>query len=740
MAGLNLLTDGTGTGAATDEVAGEASPSTLSVSIPTGMSGLAVYIEQVFKENSDHRSLSGIDAKLLKALRACKAEYSPDEAARLKEAGLSEDIYTPVTDTKRRAAQAQLHEIFTSPGDRPWVIKPTPMPTVPESVAKEAFAEIIAGFVEICEATGTIPAPQDVFKYAESRMDEVHRKQIEWSNIRAERMELKVHDQMIEGGWLQAFNDYVGYIVTYGTALIKGPIPRVMLQRTVKETEVGTYKYVLEPREVLCYEAVNPWDVYPAKGAKRIEDGNICLVVRFTADDLWQYSNVAAKGEKHERGEWFGDTIKALVNHYPNGGVSLQGRPYDVLRQRLENDGVDSSKKCLLEGVEFFGNVKGSELLRLGLRRTNDKEIIDADRFYEVDAITIAGYVIYCKVINQCVGRPLSKGVFYEAVDSWWGDCIADKLTAVQKIMNSALRNLVTNMAMTSGPMFWIKDVSRLVDKSPNALVVKPWKMNAFNTGMQGQTDIPMGAMDVPSRVREMLDVFQWGKTQADEDSGIPAYTYGTNVSGGAGRTASGLAMLTEAANRGMKMVINTTDRDVIRDVVRRTVNYNLVYDKDVSIKGDCEVNPAGVMGMILKEQESNRRKQLLSLMMNPVAYQIVGPKGVAAVLREEIKSLGIANIDDVLPSKERMEELEQLQQLQQLQQAIAAGQQAQQAGMEGAEGQGAPQGVPPSPEAPMTQADVAMRDVQQNPQAVAARGDPAMQAPSQVAERRSVA
>jgi hypothetical protein len=86
------------------------------------------------------------------------------------------------------------------------------------------------------------------------------------------------------------------------------------------------------------------------------------------------------------------------------------------------------------------------------------------------------------------------------------------------------------------------------------------------------------------------------------------------------------------------------------------------------------------------------------------------------------------------------MEELEQLQQLQQLQQAIAAGQQAQQAGMEGAEGQGSPQGVPPSPGVPMTQADVAMRDVQQNPQAVAARGDPAMQAPSQVAERRSVA
>ena len=167
-----------------------------------------------------------------------------------------------------------------------------------------------------------------------------------------------------------------------------------------------------------------------------------------------------------------------------------------------------------------------------------------------------------------------------------------------------------------------------------------------------GQNDIPMGVMEIPSRVDEALKIFQWGKVQSDEDSGIPAYTYGTNVSGGAGRTASGLAMLTEAANRGMKAVINVTDRDVIRDIVMRTVRYNLVFDSDVSIKGDCEVNPSGVMGKILRQQEIQSLGQMANMMMQPMVFQNLGPKPLIAVLRKMFESNGMINIDDLFPSK----------------------------------------------------------------------------------------
>ncbi len=710
------------------------------VAVPSriDMAELGRHIVRVFEVNAEHRRVSGIDDKLLASLRARKSEYSPAERAKIEEIGLSPDIYTPITDTKCRAAMAQIGEIFSSPGDKPWVLNATPIPEVPESVAKEAFVGILAGFMEVCELTGMIPSPEQVYAYAEARMDEVYRKQVEWATIRAERMEHKVHDQMTEGGWIDAFSAYCNYLCTYGTAVIRGPVPRVVLQPEMKETQVGTLKYSVAPKEVLCYEAVNPWDCYPSRGARKIGDGNICIRVRFMPDELWQFSQSVKKG-KQDHGEWFVDTIDALLTKYPNGGVMIRGQPYDILRNALENDGVDITQKCDFEGIEFFGNVRGSVLLAMGVEKTQENDLIEDSRYYEVNAIEVDGHVVYCRIVNPCVGRPLSKGVFYDSVDSWWGDCIADKLKAVQKVTNSSLRNLVVNSAMTAGPQVWVKDVSRLADKSAGAMKQVPWKVWQFNLGQTGQTDVPIGILDLPSRIDELLRVFQWAKVQADEDSGIPAYTYGTNVSGGAGRTASGLAMLTEAANRGMKTVINATDRDVVRDIVGRTVRYNLVFGEDVSIKGDVEVNPSGVMGKILREQEIQKLGQLVNLLTNPVISQVTGPKALVAVLRQMFKANGVMNIDDILPSKEKIEELELIQEIKQLSEAV----EAQQNGMGAIEGGGEQmEEAPPPGQGGTRQAQVAQRDIQQNPQAVAARGDPSMRsAPeSQVAERRGAA
>ena len=50
----------------------------------------------------------------------------------------------------------------------------------------------------------------------------------------------------------------------------------------------------------------------------------------------------------------------------------------------------------------------------------------------------------------------------------------------------------------------------------------------------------PVGTMNVTSRIVDILEVLKWAKVQADEDAGIPTYTYGMNVGGSARRTVSG--------------------------------------------------------------------------------------------------------------------------------------------------------------------------------------------------------
>lgn len=643
--------------------------------VPTSieMTMLSVMIRRVFKESADHREMSGIDQMLLDAMRASKGEYSPADVAKFRAAGLPDDIYTPLTITKERAALSQLSEMANA-GEKGWTLSPSPMPEVPESVAREAFTAMIGELMEIVNATGEVPTPEQAFRYAESRMDEVHRKQLEWAKIRAARMERKVFDQMVEGEFDAAKLVFFKDLVDYGTAAIVGPVPRIKMCRVVKETKVGTYKYVMEPREVLCYEAISPWDLYPAKGARKVTDGFLCIRRRFTNDALWRYASKKPTGSTDE-GEWFAGTIDALLARYPEGGCKLDGQPYDLERSLLEKDGPSDANRCIMEGIEFFGDVRGSMLLEIGITKKCDGGEIDPSEFYEVDAIDIGGYIVYCKIIDQRIGRPVSKGVFYADAGSWWGGNIAQRVASAQRVQNAALRNLVNNMAMTSGPMLFVKDVSRLVDKGPDALKIRPWRVLQFNTGGYASNDIPVGTINFESRIVELLKIFDWAKQQADDDSGIPAYTYGMNVTGGALRTSSGLTMMLSEANRVMKMVEVGIDADVIRDLVRRTVAWNMVYSDDVSIKGDCEVNPAGVVGLILRENASQRRKQILNIVLSPAALQILGPKSFVEILRDELEDMqaagAIRNIDNILPSKERMEQQEMLQQLQQFNAAL---------------------------------------------------------------------
>ena len=264
--------------------------------------------------------------------------------------------------------------------------------------------------------------------------------------------------------------------------------------------------------------------------------------------------------------------------------------------------------------------------------------------------------------------------------------------------MNNTVKALLRNMAAASGPMYYINDLSRLVDRDGTGLMVRPHKVWGFQTSMSSSlgvsTGAPMGVMDVPSKADDLLTVWERMKVQAEDDSGIPAYTYGqASGNSGAMRTAQGLAIFTEAASRGMKMVIGTTDRLVTRRLVKKTVDYILLYDPDFDIKGDCEVVPSGVMGKVLRAQQDQQRVQFIQLIQRDQDFkQLLGPKGWMALLRPSIADLAL-NPDDILPSAERVRELEQISELKMILDAQSGAAQVAQA--QGA--QPAPEGEPPA-------------------------------------------
>lgn len=663
--------------------------------IPTTreMQALASRVMSNWRTNVDHRMESGIDAKLRKALLAQTCNYTPEQKLKMKSAGISEDVFAPITNTKVRAAKAMLMDIFTANGDHPFSIRPTANPELPKVVAERAQESVKRDVDRVfmsLEKSGKMLTKHgeevmlSIMRNAYStRYDEIHNKMEQAAKTRALRMERRVQDYFDEGGYDDAFQEYVNNVCIYGIGVIRGPVPMV---REVNDyrTVRGVTKVVRELRVVPSFEAVNPFDLYPAPGAKDIEDGPLCIRVEYSAQALERSaSRVSGKQSSSSKGKatgWMWHTVRALLDAHPDGlGCRLNTEPTDVARREAERRGPENPKDCMMEGVLCYDAVRGSELIELGITRTQYGKRIEFERFYNVETIVMDGYVVYCRIIDDRLGRPLVKGVFYELPGSWWGESIADKLTLVQSTMNNAIKALFRNMAAASGPMYWIGDVSRLVDRDGTGATVKPHKTFLFQPSMSTSLGVssgaPMGVMDVPSKAGEILQVWERMKTQADDDSGIPAYTYGqSSGNSGAMRTAQGLAIFTEAASRGMKMVINTTDRLVTRRLVRKVVDYIMLYDTDFEIKGDCVIVPNGVMGKIHRAQQNQERLAFIQMIQRDQDFkQLIGPKGWVELLRPAITDIAV-NPDNVLPNSDRVEEMEKLQFLRMLKQAMQGG------------------------------------------------------------------
>ncbi len=82
-------------------------------------------------------------------------------------------------------------------------------------------------------------------------------------------MKMKIQDQFAQGGWSDAFNDFITDLVTYPAAFVKGPVVR--RQRVLGWTKDASGKMVVDPTERLGpeYERVDPFRIYPEPGVEQ---------------------------------------------------------------------------------------------------------------------------------------------------------------------------------------------------------------------------------------------------------------------------------------------------------------------------------------------------------------------------------------------------------------------------------------------------------------------------------------
>ncbi len=641
------------------------------------ITSLAAYVRQCWQAAKDAKQ--PIEEKMLAALRARRGEYDPKKLSQIQDFGVSQ-IYMMLTDEKSAAVTSWLSDILFPAGDKPWGIKPTPVPDISQEQEQAIKAEVIGQaqgslkqeltmMLQNGQITDEDQARQFMLQGMQEQAEELG-KTIQQKMERAakearDRIETKLHDVVIESGWEEAMHDTIDDIATFPAGVIKGPVLRY--QKSLKWPGEGQGEIVGQAQisnEVrIEFNRVSPLDIYPMPNARKAEDG---ILERHRMTRKYLASLIGVDGYDE-------DAIRLVLSEYGQGSLgNWLNAGNDTVRQELENRyNEDISPEANIDALQFWGNVQGLKLLEYGM---SPNLIDDPLNDYAVEVWLIGNYVIKAQINGDPLGRvPYHFASFRKRNGSIWGAGVPEIIADVQEASNAAARALVNNMGIASGPQV-VVDVAQL-PPGENITDLHPWKVWPINSekviGAAG-TRKPVSFFAPPSMASELSSLYQFFSNEADNKTGIPRYSYGSgDVRGGALGTATGLSMMMSNASRGIKNVVRNIDNGIIKPSIERTHEYQLLFFDDPEyLQGDVKVIARGSTALIAKEQAAVRRNELLHIVAgSPAVMEIVGMDGLASILREIFQGADFR--EQIVPEKQEMQRREQEQQMMMLQQSL---------------------------------------------------------------------
>lgn len=621
--------------------------------------GLAAYIQKCWSEAKSAKETT-VEPRMLKSLRQRRGEYDPDLKAHLQEQG-SALVYMMLTSNKCRSAAAWLREALA---DMPWECEPTPVADIDPKTQQMIFMTATQAAMQSVAVGGYVPKPVELAGYMLAMKDSAIVKVQEIAKKKAEMMTRKMKDQMTEGGFQKAIEEFIDDLVTFPAACFKGPVVRSKPALKWKQGPNGSFTTDVQQEFLLEWERVDPFNLYPAPDASGVDDGYLIERHKLSRQDLVALKGVEGYSEA---------SINAILAEYYQTGLERQ-ISIDSERDIAEGrDGMPTNNPSgLIEALQFWGSVNGQMLLDWGM---DEAEIEDPLDEYHIEAWLIGNYVIKATINPDPLHRkPYYKTSWENVPGCFWGNSVPDLCRDAQAVCNAAARALVNNMGLASGPQVMV-NTSRLPE-GDTITTMYPWKIWLYEDDGYGSNGsmAPVSFFQPGSNSQELMQIYQQFSVMADEYTGIPRYMTGDAATGGAGRTASGLSMLMSNAGKTIKGVISSIDR-VLEPAIERLYVYNMQFLDDPDLKGDLKIVARGATALVMKEQQQQRVNEVFQMcLQSPVLQQIVGPTGIAYLFRNVLERLNI-NADELVPSPEilKVQQAQQQAQMAQAQQQAAA-------------------------------------------------------------------
>ena len=577
-----------------------------------------------------------IERDMLAAVRARRGEYTPEVLSKLQSQGSSE-IYMMLFATKARQAKALLSDVLLGSGnDKPWTIRPTPKPSLPEDLTAQLLAEA-SEIVYQAQESGMPMSNEDIRQLLRDAKMRAEEAVFSEARERCRRAEVQLEDMLAEGGFMDALDGFLDDLTTFKTAFIKGPVVRRKGVLKWEPQADGTSEPVAAEENKPHWERVDPFNIYPAPWSRNVNDGYLIERHRLSPSALSDLIGVDGYSD---------DAIRQVLDAYATGGLH-EWLTVDMERAHAEGRDTSSThSNDLIDALQYWGEVPGKLLREWGM---SEQEVPDEAKVYSVEAWLVGNWVIKAIINTDPLARRPYYGDSFERVPgAFWGTSLYDTVRDCEDMCNATARALANNMGISSGPQVWVNN-----DRLPNGQDITtmfPWKIWQTLSDPMGGTTPPMGFFQPNSNAAELMGVFEKFSALADEVSGIPRYMTGDGVAGGAGRTASGMSMMIGNAGKTVKKSLASIDMNVIAPAIRGAYEFIMRYVPDADIKGDLQIVARGAMSLVTKDTAQVRRNEFLQATANPIDMQIIGLDGRAALLREAAKTLDM-NTEDIIPA-----------------------------------------------------------------------------------------
>lgn len=601
---------------------------------------LAGYINRKFEQFKRHRtSENGWSERLLAALRAFNGQYDATKLAEIKKFGGSE-IYARMTAMKCRGASSLLRDVYLGP-DLPWGIKPPADPDIPPEVVRSIQTLVEAELRGLGEM-GQPPDPTKIRDRTEQLLMAAREASKRRAGKQAQVAQDKIQEILVKGGFYKAMAEFIQDLPLFPFAVMKGAVVRI----EPKVTWEGNAAVVRED-PLLFWQRVSPFDLWWTPGAADIASADVIERTRLTRADLNDLLDLPGYNTEN---------VRTVLDEYGAGGLSDNWDETDserALQESRENPVMNQSG--LITCLEFHGNIQGKLLLEYGMTPT---EVPDEVRDYFVQVWMIGRYVIKVQMSPSPRKRhPYYITSFEKVPGTPVGNAIPDILADIQDVANATLRSLVNNLSIASGPQVVVNN-DRLAP-GEDGQQLYPWKRwHVTSDPLGNNTEMPVSFFNPTSNANELLAVYNAFSALGDDLSAIPRYVTG-GPAGGAGRTASGLAMLMSNSAKILQTVAANVDRDVMELVLENLLDMVMLTDDSGLLTGQEKAEVRGVTVAIQKETQRQRQLEFLTATANPIDMSIIGPRGRASILRAVARDLGIEG-GQVVPSDDDLERQQQ--------------------------------------------------------------------------------